>query len=410
MSVEIVMPQLGLTMTEGSVSTWLRKPGENVKKDEIILAVATDKVDMDVESPVDGTMGDILVEVGTVVPVGTVLAHILQGDEQPSSSTSLPRTEAVKSVAATELPSATVVPPESPVRRDRIIASPRAKKIAAEHDLDIETVQGSGPSGRIVVADVEAALSRLTPKTGPPVSLHTPDANVRRRQVIADRMVESIQTIPAFSVSLEANAAQLVALYENLKDRIAEAAGTKLTYTDLLLKALTVGLSQTPEANAVWENGASHPVDRISVAMAVATDKGVVAPVIQDTDRLSLDQLVHARWQMTQKARESKLTFADLEGATGTLSNLGMHRVDRFEGIITPGQTFILAVGQLRERPWIVDRALTIVPTLILTLSIDHRVVDGAIAARLLGRIAEAIENPYQLLWSTNFAQTGSSR
>jgi pyruvate dehydrogenase E2 component (dihydrolipoamide acetyltransferase) len=409
MSVEIVMPQLGLTMTEGSVSTWLRKPGENVKKDEIILAVATDKVDMDVESPVDGTMGDILVEVGTVVPVGTVLAHILQGDDEPAIAPASLQIETAKSVAPTAHTSATVTP-IIPVRRDRIIASPRAKKIAAEHDLDIGTVQGSGPSGRIVVADVEAALSKLTPKTDTAVSLTMADANARRRQVIADRMVESIQTIPAFSVSLEINAAQLVALYENLKDRIAEAAGTKLTYTDLLLKALTVGLSQIPEANAVWENGASRPADRISVAMAVATDRGVVAPVLQDTDRMSLDQLVHARWQMTLKARESKLTFADLEGATGTLSNLGMYRVDRFEGIITPGQTFILAAGQLRERPWIVDRALTIFPTLVLTLSIDHRVVDGAVAARLLGRIAEAIENPYQLLWNTNMAQAGSTR
>jgi pyruvate dehydrogenase E2 component (dihydrolipoamide acetyltransferase) len=136
--------------------------------------------------------------------------------------------------------------------------------------------------------------------------------------------------------------------------------------------------------------------------MAVATDRGVVAPVLHGIDKLPLEQLVQSRLRMTQGARESKLTFADMEGASGTLSNLGMYRVDRFEGIITPGQTFILAVGQLKKRPWVVENSLTVTPTLILNLSVDHRVVDGAIAAQFLGEVAEAIENPYQLLWNVD--------
>lgn len=406
MSVEIVMPQLGLTMTEGSVSTWLKKPGDAIKKDEIILAVSTDKVDMDVESPSDGTLGEILIETGITVPVGTVLAHILVGNETcaPSAAIASSKELVQQSPKERSIPS-TPIPPKALVREGRIVASPRARKIATACHVSLSNVRGSGPNGRIVAADVETALSATPSKQDKTPSRRISNTNVRRRQVIADRMVESVRTIPAFSISVEVNAAQLVILYENLRDHIAETAGTKLTYTDLLLKALAIGLNGVPEVNAFWEEEATSQADQINIAMAVATDHGVVAPVLHNIDKMSLDQLVHARSQMTQKARESKLSFADLEGASGTLSNLGMYRVDRFEGIITPRQTFILAVGQLKSRPWIVDDTVTMTSTMVLTLSVDHRVVDGAIAARFLEQVAEAIENPYRLLWSVGSVQ-----
>ncbi len=404
MSVEIVMPQLGLTMTEGSVSTWMKKPGDSVKKDEIILAVATDKVDMDVESPTDGKLGKILIDAGITVPVGTVLTHIIVDSAEPEVHIDSPAAAANQEKP---LPSETeqtsqVRVPEANAREGRTVASPRAKKLAAARGIDLVAVKGSGPRGRIVAADVETALAQQR------VSKEAVDGSARRRQLIADRMVESITTIPAFSVSVEADAGHLVALYENLRARIEQVAGVRLTYTDLLLKALSVGLAQTPEMNALWENGAPRRLSEATLGMAVATDRGVVAPVLKGVNALPLEQLVLSRLKATQKARESKLTFEDLEGASGTVSNLGMYRVDRFEGIITPGQTFILAVGQLKKRPWVVDNALTVTSTLILNLSVDHRVVDGAIAAQFLGEVAEAIENPYQLLWNIDAGKRGN--
>jgi pyruvate dehydrogenase E2 component (dihydrolipoamide acetyltransferase) len=408
MSVEIVMPQLGLTMTEGSVSTWIKKPGDSVTKDEIILAVATDKVDMDVESPTDGILGKILIDAGIIVPVGTVLTHIIVDGDEPEEHVGPPAAaaEPEKSLPPEKEQTSQARVPEAGVRASaregRTLASPRAKKLAAARGIDLESVNGSGPHGRIVAADVEAAFPQHRVSNEPAAG-----GNARRRQLIADRMVESITTIPAFSVTVEADARHLVALYENLRARIEQVAGVKLTYTDLLLKALAVGLAQTPEMNTLWENGAPRRLSDATIAMAVATERGVVAPVLKSIDTLPLEQLVQSRLKATQKARESKLTFEDLEGSSGTLSNLGMYRVDRFEGIITPGQTFILAVGQLKKRPWVVDNALTVTPTLILNLSVDHRVVDGAGAAKFLGEVAEAIENPYQLLWNVDAGKRG---
>jgi pyruvate dehydrogenase E2 component (dihydrolipoamide acetyltransferase) len=277
----------------------------------------------------------------------------------------------------------------------RIIASPRAKKMAADLKVDLATVKGTGPQNRIVAEDVERAASQKSNKAPAQKDPIQPDA--KRRLIIAERMVKSITTIPAFSVSVEVNAEQLVALYTNVGESIGKAANAKLTYTDLLIKALTVALSETPKINALWADGALNPLSGVSLGLAVATDRGVVAPTLKGLDQLSLQQILTRRHDVTARARQSKLTLEDMEGASGTLSNLGMYRVDQFQGIISPEQTFILAVGKLSKRPW-VDEVLTVKPTVILNLSVDHRVADGAVAAEFLQLIAEAIENPYRLL------------
>lgn len=185
-------------------------------------------------------------------------------------------------------------------------------------------------------------------------------------------------------------------------------AGTKLTYTDLLLKALAIAASRTAEVTAVWDSGSLRQNADSGIGFAVATDRGVVAPVLKSVDRLAMDEVARCRSELTLKAREGRLTYNDLGAASGTLSNLGMYRVDRFQGIITPGQTYLLAVGALRHRPW-VDTTLVIKPTLILNLSVDHRVADGAVAAVFLERIAEVLEHPYQLLWDNRGRQQTTS-
>jgi pyruvate dehydrogenase E2 component (dihydrolipoamide acetyltransferase) len=399
MTVAIAMPQLGLTMTEATVSAWLKKPGDQVKKDEPILSVSTDKVDMDVESTVDGVLREIVVDAGNTVPVGTPLAYVeaAAGAAQPGTvpKSAAKQAESKPAAEAATAPQSTTagsLPADDESRKGSLRASPRAKRRASELGIDIATIKGSGPGGRIVDEDVQAFAK--------PRQAASPAQLPKRRELIANRMVESIQTIPAFTVSLEVSAKELAALYQSVGAAIGRQGDAKLTYTDLLLRALSLSLAETPEINAVWENGSIRSRNQIDLGLAVATDRGVVAPVIARIDQLPLTQLVNQRSGLTQKARQGRLTFADLEGGAGTLSNLGMYRVDRFEGIITPGQSFILATGKMRERPWVEASTIVARQTLILTLSVDHRIADGAQAAVFLEKIADMIESPYRLLWN----------
>lgn len=402
MKVTIVMPQEGLTMEEATVGPWLKKPGDTVRKGEPLLSISTDKADMDVESYVDGILGDILVEEGQTVPVGTALAYVDAVGKEPSATMPLPSSPP-KVVASPVLPNDSTKPAsvvvEKSDQRERTLekgepsetfrSSPRARRKARQLGIDITSVQGSGPEGRVVEKD----LLNLAP-------VRSSQTDSKRRQAIAESMLESIRTIPPFSVSLEVNADKLVSLYQSVREPISRRAGSKLTYTDLLFRALAISLSETPAMNAVWEAGEVRPRSQIVLGLAVATDRGVVAPVLTAVERLSLLQIVTRRSELADKARHSRLNFSDLEGGVGTLSNLGMYRVDRFEGIISPGQSFILAAGKLRNRPWAEDTSLVVRPTVILNLSVDHRVADGATAAVFLERIAEVIENPYRVLWN----------
>jgi pyruvate dehydrogenase E2 component (dihydrolipoamide acetyltransferase) len=400
MTVTIAMPQLGLTMTEATVGTWLKKPGDAVRKDEPLLSISTDKVDMDIESNVDGVLRNILVQEGVTVPVGTPLALLdAVGKDSPAPSVpSAPLAEVAQPAPnhSVEIDRALEKEDASENLRSSPRSSPRARREAKRLGIDLATVKGSGPEGRIVEKD----LLNLARPSEPPLPVAVSNqADAKRRQLIAESMTESVRTIPAFSVSLEVAAHKLVSLYHDLSEPISRSAGTKLTYTDLLFRALALSLANVPAMNAVWE-GEVRRRSQVILGLAVATDRGVVAPVLADPDRLSLPQLITRRVTLTDKARQSRLSFVDLEGGVGTLSNLGMYRVDRFEGIITPGQSFILAAGKLRERPWVEEKAVVVRPTVILNLSVDHRVADGAVAATFLERIAEVIENPYRVLWN----------
>jgi pyruvate dehydrogenase E2 component (dihydrolipoamide acetyltransferase) len=402
MTLTIAMPQLGLTMTEATVGVWLKKPGDSVKKDEAVLSVSTDKVDMDIEATADGVLREIMVEEGKTVPVGTPLAHLDTGtDSSPEPvpmgaepASRLTNTNGANSRIVAEANSAQVDRAlEKEVPSETLRSSPRARRQARQLGIDIAKVQGSGPQGRIVEKD----LLNLAPA---PSAAVPAQIDSKRRHVIAESMLESIRTIPPFSVSLEVNAEKLVSLYQSLREAISRRAGHKLTYTDLLFRALALSLADTPAMNAVWEAGEVRPRSQIVLGLAVATDRGVVAPVLSGVESIPLVKLVTGRAELAEKARQSRLTFADLEGGVGTLSNLGMYRIDRFEGIISPGQSFILAAGKLRNRPWVEGTSLLIRPTIILNLSVDHRVADGATAAIFLERIAEIIENPYRVLWN----------
>jgi pyruvate dehydrogenase E2 component (dihydrolipoamide acetyltransferase) len=400
MSFAIVMPQLGLTMEEGTVSGWLKKPGDVVKKNEPLFSVSTDKVEMDVESAVDGTLGKIIVPVGETVKVGTVLAYVNGGDgeditaigsEQPSDET-LEESAGAREVSASQksaLPRNAVEQPSDRAGSKQSV-SPRARRLAKELGVDLAAVRGSGLDGLVTEQDVRGAVVAPREKAA--------SSDGARRQLIAERLTQSVQTIPTFSVAAEVNAENFVALHESLKQSMAQAGGAKLTITDLLLTVFAQTLKSNPELNAVWEGNTVTSRTSVDLGLAVATPKGVVAPVIRNLGSTSLPALVARRIELVEKARAGRLSLADLEGGVGTLSNLGMYRVDHFQAIITPGQSSILAVGQIRKRPWVTE-TLSVKPTVMLNLTVDHRVADGAIGAAFLSKMVDLIENPQGFSW-----------
>ena len=393
MSFAIVMPQLGLTMEEGTVSGWLKKTGDAVKKNEPLFSVSTDKVEMDVESAVDGTLGKIIVPAGETVKVGTVLAYVDGGDgeditavgsEQPSEEV-MAESSAAPGLSAPAARTAVARPSENRAASQAQV-SPRARRLAKDLGVDLSAVRGTGSSGEITEKDIRGA-SASTSAAAPAGKASPSDSG--RRQLIAERLTLSIQTIPTFSVAAEVNAENLVALHESLKHSMT----AKVTITDLLLTIFAQTLKSNPELNAVWEKQTVSTRAAIDLGLAVATPKGVVAPVLRNLGSVDLAAMVARRIDLVEKARAGRLALADLEGGVGTLSNLGMYRVDNFQALITPGQSSILAVGQIRKRPW-ADGTLTVKPTVMLNLTVDHRVADGAIGAAFLSKLVELIENP----------------
>lgn len=268
-------------------------------------------------------------------------------------------------------------------------SSPRARKLARELGVDIAKVPATGARSRIVESDVQKYAESLKSRA---VS-----GDARRRRVIAERLTQSVQTIPHFSLNLEVRADRLVALHQSLKAPGADQSGPKITVTDLILKALAITLAEAPGIRAVWENGDLRAIDSIDLGLAIAADSGVVAPVIRSVAKCPIAEIARWRQQAAEKARGGRLTLTELEGGVGTLSNLGMYRVRQFQAIISPGQSFILAVGKVDRRPWVEGNGLIVAHIMNLTLSVDHRVADGAVAARFLESIADAIENPDRL-------------
>ena len=409
MAFEIVMPKMGLTMEEGTILSWLKKEGDAVTQGETILQIETDKVTIDIEAPASGRMGAILSPQGATVPIGQVITHVLvAGEEEPAAAAvSIPPAER----ATTPEASAGV----APSARRAVAASPVARRVAGELGVDLNTVVGSGPQGRIMEEDVrcaavvpclgkgaEAQRSRVaeaSPPASPPgvVSRSVRPAQGVRR-ITAERMTHSFTTTPHFYLSVEADAGSLVKMRERLLAPLEQKAGARVTISDLLVKIVAQTLEEHPEVNAVWDGNGVRSLDTIDVGLAAATDRGLIVPVLRDVNHKSLVQLVRERSALVDKARAGALSLQDVEGGSITLSNLGAFAVDQFSAIINPPQAAILAVGRIKERPFAVEGQLTLRPTVFLTLSIDHRVLDGAQAAQMFSRLVALVEEPYLLM------------
>ena len=375
MAYEIVMPQLGLTMTEGSVNTWMKSPGERVQKGEMLFSVSTDKVDMEVESTASGFL-NAMIEPGKTVPVGTVIAVLT---DQPNEKISF-KTHATGNGQ----------PSPEPAEKRSFPASPRARSLAKTLSIDIaEVVPESG--GRIVEADVKryAEARKPAPK---------PEAISAVRRVTAERTTQSFERAPHFYLGRELNVGRLVRLRQELQESAERKLGFRLTYTDFLLRALALALIEEAAVNAYWQNNTIIGRESVDIAFAAQTEKGLLAPVIRNAGTLDLFRTAMQRKRLSERAQQGTLQVTDLEGGSATLSNLGTQGVDWFQAILNPPQSVILACGGIAKRPMVIDGQIEVADTLILTLSADHRVIDGVAAAKFLAVIARALENPLELL------------
>lgn len=441
MATEVFMPQLGMTMTEGSIVRWLKREGEQVVKGEILLEVLTDKATVEVEASASGVLSGVRAAEGEIVPVGSVVALILAPDERlvPSSPESA---RAKESEGAVTLPNpgsdsgssspfwfyGAGVPPSmlpAPSTGPALKISPRARRLAQHQDIQIETLKGTGPIGRIVEADVRLAsadASRVLTPTPAAQRVATDvladpsgirgtgsglKANVEQvadlrpilgiRKLVADRMTKSSASVPHFHLSVEADAAMLVGMRVRLAPPIEAQSHAHLTFTDILVLILAQALKRHTEVNVAWAEGAIRRLPHIGIGVATATPEGLVVPVVHDAERLSLAEVAQQTQLLAEKARTGNLTLTDLEGATCTLTNLGMFNIDSFDPIVNMPQAAILAVGRIKERPFVVGGQLAVRPTIRLTLAIDHRVLDGAEAANFLDFVVDLIEKPYLL-------------
>lgn len=391
MQQEIVMPQLGLTMTEGAVSAWMKKPGDRVERGEILFLVQTDKVEMEVESFISGVLENVLVEPEVIVKVGTVIATVEDG--RSAAPKDIPKKmEAPVAVPNGSLPS----PAGGTSRREKgtVPVSPRARKMAESLGIDLASVTPA-KGARIVEEDIRRFHEKTVAREPQPLQGSTPRSG---RTVVAQRMAESFHSAPHFYLTVQVDATKLVDLRTASVEILRARTGVKPTYTDFFLRALAQALSENPAVNSFWSANAVEQRSTIDLSIAVQTEQGLLTPVLRQADRLTFAELIKQRSALVEKATTRKLTLQDLEGGSATLSNLGNHKIDEFHAILNPPQSIILATGQIAKRPVVIDDRVEARSTIFLTLSADHRVLDGVVGAAFLDRIRELLENPHALL------------
>lgn len=403
---QITMPKLSDTMLEGTLIKWHKKAGDKISVGDVIADVETDKATMEMEAFDDGVITDILIPEGGVVKVGQPIANLEGGKKSAakSSATAAP---------AASAPAATVSAPSKPkptatADGSRIKASPLAKKIALERGVDLSGVQGTGPGGRIVAADVPttaSAQARSAAPAAPRIEVPFSDSDTKTplsgmRRTIAERLLASKTQIPHFYLNIEIDAAPLAKLRKDL-NAAAEAAGTaKVTVNDFILLAAARAAKQHPKVNAAFAGDSIVEYGSVNLSVAIAVEDGLITPVIRDAQNLSLREISSAVKDLAVRARSKKIKPEEYQGGTLTISNLGAYGIDSFYAIINPPQAAILAVGAIVKKP-VVNAQDQIVAGQRMTISLsgDHRVVDGAAGAEFLATIRKSLESPTTLLF-----------
>ncbi|TYS29378.1 dihydrolipoamide acetyltransferase family protein [Bacillus pumilus] len=375
MAVEVVMPKLGMSMKEGTVSVWNKDVGETVNKGERIASINSEKIEMEIESPAEGTILDIKVSEGEGVPPGTVICYIGEGNEQVEEKKEKD------------------VQPKPKKERKKI--SPVARKMANSANLDIDTLVGTGPGGRITKEDVLLALPKQTEKKQNETE-HQP-VNMMRK-TIASRMMESLQTSAQLTITMKANVTKLIDLQHQMNETAIARYDTKLTITDFVAKAAILSLLEHPAMNSQYHNGHVETFENVHLGIAAALDNGLAVPVIRHAERLTLIELAKSIKLYGKKAREGKLLHDEIKGSTFTITNLGAYGVEYFTPILNPPEAGILGVGTMYETPVYREDELCKGTILPLSLTFDHRVLDGAPASAFLSTVKAHLEEPISIL------------
>ncbi len=424
MAEAVQMPKLGFDMAEGTLINWLKQPGDTINKGDVIAEIETDKATIEIESTVGGTILRLLAEPGDVLPVGVTIAYVGEAGEPVPAAGATPEPAEAQAPAApvAETPTppaaAALAPPggDGSAYPGGVKASPLARRIADERGIDLRLVRGTGPEGRVVKRDVErfqpeAAAPAKAPAAVPAVAPAPaygelpggPDVVIedisRLRRRIADRMVPAKQQVPHFYVTTEMDVAALLALRQQLNESLAED-DVKITVNDLIVKAVALTLRKFPNLNTHYYGDKIVRHQRIHIGMAVALPGGgLINVVAKDADKVALGTMAARNREMFLRAREGRVRPDDVDGATFTVSNLGPYEVDQFAAIINPPEAAILAVGAARQVPVVKeDGTLGVGQRMKVTISVDHRVSDGAEAAEFLQAMKKLVENPMGLL------------
>ena len=424
MSINILMPALSPTMTEGKLAKWHVKVGDTVKSGRVVCEIETDKATMEVEAVDEGKVGQILVEEGTEgVKVNAVIAVLLEDGEKEAALSAAPAAEkpAPKAEekpvekpaapAAAPAPAARPAAPAASAGGTRIFASPLARRIAAEKGIALAGLKGSGPNGRIVKADVENAKPAGAPVAarkaapapaagGQPVFVAPGDSRVPHtsiRKVIARRMLESKQTVPHFYLTVELEIDALLAARQAI-NAVTEKKGAKVSVNDMVIKACAKALRDHPECNASWTEEEMIQYGAVDISVAVATDRGLITPIVRNADMKGLAQISNEMKDLASRAKSGKLKLEEFQGGGFTISNLGMFGIRDFGAIINTPQAMILAVGAGEERVVVRKGEMVVRNIMSCTLAVDHRVVDGAMGAQFLQTLKAYIEQPAAML------------
>ena len=423
MPIQVLMPALSPTMTAGKLARWLKAEGDQVRAGDVIAEIETDKATMEVEAVDEGTLGRILVAAGSEgVAVNTPIALILaEGEDKANLEAAVaaaPKAVAPATMptAPTAVPVAAGAPAAARSGSGRVFASPLARRLAADAGLDLTTITGSGPHGRIVKTDIDAAIearakapaakaapqpaAAAAPTAAAPAPAVREVANSTMRKVIARRLSASKREIPHYYLTIDCNLEALLGLREQLNARAPQGdGGYKLTVNDFVVKAVALALKACPDANSSWTDEAIVYYQTIDVCVAVATPAGLITPVVRGADGLGLAAISNAVRGLAAKARDGKLLPEDYQGGGFTISNLGMFGIREFAAIINPPQSCLLAVGAAEKRPIVnADGALAVATMMSCTLSADHRSVDGARGAEFLKVFKRLIEDPLTML------------
>jgi pyruvate dehydrogenase E2 component (dihydrolipoamide acetyltransferase) len=401
MAFSVVMPALEMAQETGKLIAWRKKEGDRVTKGEPLLEIETDKAVVEVEAPADGILAGIKASEGSDIPVGQTIAWIVApGETPPIETESTAPAARASSHAKAESSPAAVTPASGSALVSAASAktSPKARRLAKELGVDLATVRASGPGGEILASDVQAAASAPAASGAPEKSSGSIEVPSSLGRIMAERTTQSWTTVPHFFVTREIEATALNQYRERVMAEIERTHQVRITHTDLLVALTARVLLKHPRLNASWTAGGILLHDHVNMGIAIAVNDGVVAAVVHNAHTASLAEIAMQRRDVAERARVGKLRPADIADATFTISNLGMYQVDQFCAIITPPQAAILAVGSIADRVVVVQGQPAVRPMMALTISCDHRVADGARAARFLADLADATREPAKIL------------